>query len=278
MEIAMINDMIVPINQAQISAHDRGIYFGDGVYEAIRFCNGSLFARSEHMVRLENSLRDMDMLHRVDLVQIGRRIDRALAEANIPEALVYFHITRGSYVRNHDYQDDFEPNFFLTIRPHKDRAHTAKVMTYPDIRWKRCHIKSLNLLANVMARHAATHAKCDDAIFVTDDDLVTESTSSTVFMIKDHQLWTTPLSANILPGITRSYLIKLAPQLGLAVREESFTKEQMLQADELFLSGTSTEVTNIVEVDRHPIIPASGHTPLASQLRVLLRQEMGYPQ
>ena len=111
MELAMIDDRICPLQEATITAHDRSIYFGDGVYEAIRLCNGRLFAQKEHMNRLENSLREMDMLHRNDLDQVIQRMDRAIEESKLKNAVVYFQISRGSALRSHDYQDDFIPIF-----------------------------------------------------------------------------------------------------------------------------------------------------------------------
>ena len=249
MELAMIGDQIVPLAEARISAHDRSIYFGDGVYEVVRYCGGRLFAMDAHIARLKNSLREMDMLAKVDLDVIRRRVDRAVAEAGITDALVYFHLSRGSALRSHDYSDDWEPGFLLTVRAYHERDAEVRAITHPDWRWKRCDIKSLNLLANVLAKHAAGRAGAYEALLVDDGGLITEATSSTVFMIKDQILRTAPLTANILPGITRTYLLEWAESIGLKSREECFTVAEALAADELLLTGTGTEVMGITHLD-----------------------------
>ncbi len=246
MELAMIDDRIFPLEEAMISAHDRSVYFGDGVYEAVRLCNGKLFAMDRHMIRLENSLRQMDMLQQTNLTLIRRRIERAIDQADVKEAMVYFQISRGSALRSHDYNDDFTPLFFLTVRKFESsepRAITA--ITHPDWRWKRCDIKSLNLLANIMARHAAVKAGAYEAILVDESNLVTEATSSSVLIIKDNLLKTAPLSANILPGITRAILLEQAGNIGLNVKLKSFSLQEALGADELFITGTGAGVMGI---------------------------------
>ncbi len=254
MEIAMVGDKIMPLEDATISAHDRSIYFGDGVYEAIRICNGKLFAYDMHMARLKNSLEKMDMLENTDLDQISKRVSKALDAASIPNAMLYFHITRGEALRMHDYHDNWQPGFLLTIRnfsPRKERTATA--ITHPDWRWKRCDIKSLNLLANIMAKHTATKSGDYDALLIDDNGLITESTSSTVIIVKGNTLMTAPLTANILPGITRALLLDWAKDAGLKAKEQSFTLKETLQADEVMITGTSTEVLGITRLDGQTI-------------------------
>jgi D-alanine transaminase len=249
MDLAMINDEIVPLAEARISIHDRSIYFGDGVYEAVRYCEGRLFAMEQHLERLKNSFREMDMSAKVDIEQVRRRVERAVSEAAMAEALVYFQISRGAALRNHDYSDDWQPSFLLTIREYHDRREQATVITHPDWRWKRCDIKSLNLLPNVLAKHAATKAGAYEALLVDENGLITEATSSNAALVKGDVLQTAPLTANILPGITRLLILGLAGQVGLQVREESFTVEEALAADELLITGTGNEVMGVTHVD-----------------------------
>ena len=250
MEVAMVGEVMMPIGEARISAHDRSVYFGDGVYEVVRSWRGKLFAMEEHMARLGSSLAKMEMLDKVDLGVIRARVVEALASAGIDDAVVYFQVTRGSGVRSHGYGDDWAPGFLLTVRERKgDKPEEARAITHADWRWKRCDIKSLNLLANVMAKRAAMKAGVYDAILVDEAGWVTESTSSSVLLVKEGVLRTAPLGANILAGITRGLLLEWAGQLGLEVREESFRVAEALGADELMLTGTSTEVTAVTELD-----------------------------
>ena len=254
MELAMVDDQVVPIDRAMVSAHDRCVYFGDGVYEVVMRCNGRLFEMERHMARLERSLREMDMLDRVDMQLISRRVARAVRESKLDDARVYFQITRGSARRAHDYGADWQPGFLLTVtQKGPGPAETATAITYPDLRWKRCDIKSLNLLANVMAKHAATKAGAHDAILVDEEGLITEASSSSVLMVKDNVLRGAPLTANILPSVTRALLLGWAGEVGLEVREESFTVAEALAADELMLAGTGQEVMGITHLNGEPI-------------------------
>lgn len=254
MELAMINDVIVPIDEAVISGHDRAAYFGDGVYEVVLHCNGKLFAMERHMARLERSLREVDMLDRIDLQQVRERVDRAVGEADLDNARVYWHITRGAAQRRHDYGDDWQPNFFLTVT---ERRHTppdtGSAITQPDVRWKRCDIKSLNLLPNIMAKHAAAKAGAYEAIFVDDQGLVTEGSSSSVLIVKDGVLRAPPLSANILPGITREIIFEVAGQVGLQRCEQSFTVAEALAADEVIVTSATSNIVAITSLDGNSI-------------------------
>ena len=250
MEIAMVNDQIVPIDEAKVSGHDRAGFFGDGVYEVAALRNGKLFVMDRHMARLEYSLREMDMLDRVDLQVVRQRIDRAVAEAGLDNATVYWHITRGAARRRHDYGADWQPNFFLTITEKRQSPPaTATAITQPDVRWKRCNIKSLNLLPNIMAKHAAAQAGAYEAIFIDDQGLVTEGSSSSILMIKDGQLRVPPLTANILPGITRQFLLEAASPADLEICEQSFTLTEALAADELIMTSSTCNIVALTQVD-----------------------------
>jgi len=254
MELAMVDDQIVPLDEAQINANDRGLFFGDGVYEVLRVCNGRLFVLERHMQRLKNSLDKMDMLAKADLEVIRGRIHQAMQASQLTEALVYFHITRGRAARSHNYSDNWQPNFLLTVRPYQRHSpETARAITHPDWRWKRCDIKSLNLLANVLAKHAAAQAGAYEAILVDEKGLITEATSSSVLLVKDNTLQTAPLTANILPSITRELLVEWAGEIGLKTQEKSFTLAEALQADELIITGTTTEVMGITQLDNRTI-------------------------
>ena len=155
MQIAMIQDKIVPLDNLESIYLDRAMYFGDGVYEVIRSYNGKIFAFAEHLGRFADSL-DKIGITSVNIEQIKNRIQKAFDTADIPNAKIYFHITRGSAPRNHTCPANLQPNFFLTIMQLDDstdiKTKGFTVSTHPDWRWKRCDIKSLNLLPNVLAR------------------------------------------------------------------------------------------------------------------------------
>jgi len=252
MQIAMIQDIILPIEELEAAYLDRGTYFGDGVYEVVRSYNGKIFAFEEHLQRFADSLAAIG-ISGVDIDEIRARVQKAFDAAGIPDAKIYFHITRGSAPRNHVADANLKPNFLLTvtevIENTKEKIKGISVSTHPDWRWKRCDIKSLNLLANVLARQDAAHKGCAEAILVDDDGLITEGAGSSFFAILGQRLQTAALTANILPSITRRFVIKAAGQIGLDVLEESLTPEQARSADELFIAVTTRDIIPVVRFD-----------------------------
>ena len=249
-ELAMIDDKITPLDEAMISIHDRSVYFGDGVYEAMRVCNGKVFAYDLHMKRLENSLSSLEMLKSTDLEVVKKRINLAVETSGLKDAMVYFQISRGQEYRKHSWSDNIQSRFLLTIKKFVITGpDCVGAITQPDMRWKQCHIKSLNLLPNVQARHAANQAGAYEAILFDENKIVTEATSSSVLMIKDDAIYAPPLSKNILPGVTRALILDWAPGIGLEVKEQSFTLEEAFAADEIILTGTATEVKSVVTLD-----------------------------
>jgi len=256
MQVAMIQDKIVPMAELEPIYLDRGIYFGDGVYEVVRSYNGKIFALDEHLQRFANSLSAIG-ISQVDIDQIGRRVQKAFDAAGIADAKIYFHITRGSAMRNHVWDADLEPNFFLTVTELADdtqeKTDGIAVSTHPDWRWKRCDIKSLNLLANVLARADAAQKGCAEAILVDEHGLISEGAASAFFAISGQTLQTAPLAANILPSITRKFAIEAGKRIGLQILEKSLTPQQALCADELFIAVTTKGIVPVVKFDGKPI-------------------------
>ena len=256
MKLAMLNDRIIPIEELDPVYFDRGIYFGDGGYEVLRSYNGKIFALQEHLQRFANSLAAIRITS-VDLAEVRDRVERAFLTVGLPNVKIYFHVTRGSAPRSHVWETDLEPHFFLTVSELVDdpqeKARGIAVSTHPDWRWKRCDIKSLNLLANVLARQDATDKGCDEAILVDEQGRITEGAGSTFFAIQDKTLQTAPLSANILPSITREFVIRAAGNIGLEVKQECLTPQQAVSVDELFIAVTTRDVVPVVRFDNVPV-------------------------
>lgn len=252
MQLAMIEDKIVPLEQLEPAHLDRGLYFGDGVYEVIRSYNGRLFALEEHLSRLAGSLAAIKITG-VDIDRIRTRVLRAFEKADISNAKIYFHITRGSALRNHTWDAKLEPIFFLTVTELPDdtqiKTNGIAVSTHPDWRWKRCDIKSLNLLANILARQDAVEKGCVEAILVDETGRITEGAGSAFFAITGDILRTTALSDNILPSITRSFVVRAAENIGLELIEKSLTPQQAGCADELFIAVTTRDIVGVVRFD-----------------------------
>ncbi len=252
MQVAMIQDRIVPAEELDPVYLDRGMFFGDGVYEVIRSYDGKIFALEEHLARFANSLRGIEITG-VDMGQIRSRIEQAFDAAGIANAMIYFHITRGSAPRNRVWDATLQPNFFLTISELSDssgdKANGIAVSTHPDWRWKRCDIKSLNLLPNVLASKDAARKACGEAIFVDEAGLITEGAGSAFFAVRGKTLQTAPLTANILPSITRMFTIQAGRNIGLEIIEESLTPEHARRSDELLVASTTKDIVAVVKFD-----------------------------
>ena len=167
MKLAMVDDKIASFEELDPAHFDRGIYFGDGVYEVLRSYHGKIFALDEHLQRFAGSLAAIRITG-IDIGVIRQRVERAFKTAGFANAKIYFHVTRGSEPRSHTWKPDLKPNFFLTVSELVDnpqeKAKGIAVCTHPDERWKRCDIKSLNLLPNILAKQAAADKGFSEAI------------------------------------------------------------------------------------------------------------------
>lgn len=251
----MIEDKFVDFSKLDPAYLDYGTFFGDGVYEVLRSYNGKLFALDDHMARFKRSLNEIE-IEGIDINVIRDRVVRAFEKSKIADAKIYFHITRGAGIRDHA-AEGLIPRFFLMLSE-IDNSDTQKqtgikVMTTPDTRWKRCDIKSLNLLANVLAKRLAHKRGCDEAIFVDEKGFTTEGSSSAFFAIFGNELHTTPLAANILPSVTRKYVLQIAPKAGLKVVEKQTMAADCSKADELFIAVSSKDIVPVVKFNDSPV-------------------------
>jgi len=254
MQIAVINDKTTPLTDLDPAYLDRGTFFGDGVYEVVRSYGGSIFLLREHLERFTHSLEALGIAG-VDIDKIGKKVIDAYRHADIANARIYFHITRGSHLRSHTGCEGLRPNFFLTVTELEDdskqKGDGIAVSTFPDWRWKRCDIKSLNLLANVLARMDAEKKGCKEAILVNQQGQITEGAGSAFFMIasRDRILTTHPLGPEILLSITRQIVMQIAETVGLSVVEKAITPAQAKAADELFIAVTTKDIVPVVTFD-----------------------------
>lgn len=254
MQIAMIQDRIVDYDKLDPAYLDRGTYFGDGVYEVLRSYGGRIFVLEKHLARFTSSLAAIGITG-VDIDEIREKVRTSFARASIDDAKIYFHVTRGTGPRDHGMAGALKPNFFLTITELEDitdqKLSGISVSTYPDLRWKRCDIKSLNLLPNVLAKLDAEKKGCTEAILVNDKGEITEGSSSSFFAVfsGEKKLVTRPLGADILPGITRELVAQIAVNIGLTVVEQAITPMQATQADELFIAVTTRDIVPVVVFD-----------------------------
>lgn len=257
--LANLNGQIIPLEDVKVSVLDRGFLFGDAVYEVVRIYQGRPFLEEEHWQRLARSLESI-RIHGVDLVRLRRRVHDTIEAGQYREAMLYVQITRGaSMPRRHAFPKQTTPLELLWVEEYDDTQTAAArrtgvgVITHPDLRWHRCGIKSTNLLANVLANQAAHEAGCNEALLYLPDGTLTEASHSSFFWVQDGAVCTTPGRDNILPGITRALILRLAGRAGVTMRESHLRRDDLPKIDELFLTGTTTEVLAVVTVDAKPI-------------------------
>jgi D-alanine transaminase len=251
--VAFINGTFVPMAEAKVSIEDRGFQFGDGVYEVIRTYNGRPFELEAHLTRLDRSATALELKQPYSRDEWTRHILEGIRRAAYPEAKIYIQITRGAAPRDHAYSDDATPTVVMTVREFHplDRSVQAagvEAVTTEDIRWGRCDIKSVNLLANVLARQQVKRAQVFEAILVG-EGLVTEGAVSNVMVVQGGTVVTAPQGPRILSGITRTVVLDLARSEGLPVQERFVSQADLYEADEVFLTGTTVEVLAVIRVD-----------------------------
>jgi D-alanine transaminase len=254
--IAYFNGQFLPKEEIKISPDDRGFLFADGVYEVIRAYGGKLFKMDEHLKRLARSLREIriDYPALPELAAIGEKLITINNLAAGEFATLYIQITRGAATsRKHPFPDEpIPPTVYVAASPGiSQRAkieNGVKIILTPDIRWTRCDIKSISLLPNVLANQQAKENDAEEAVLVR-DGVITEGSHTNIFMIFDGRVLTHPLNSHILPGITRDIIIDLCGQLKIPFQEKFVLGKDLPMAEELFISGTSMEVTPVIQVD-----------------------------
>ena len=256
-----LNGEWLPRDRAMVPVDDRGFLFGDGVYEVLRATAGRFFEPARHAERLGASLAAIRIAHERARPDAIIRVMHELLERNglaTSDATAYVQVTRGVAPRRHAFPDPgTPPTVFVAVAPFAPRVRECTdgvaAITHPDQRWGRCDIKSVNLLANVLANEAAHARDAYEAILVREDGSVTEATHSSVFAVVGDELRTHPLGERVLPGITRAVVIEHARELGVPVHEEPLQLAELAGAAEVFITGTSTDVMPIVRLDGRPV-------------------------
>lgn len=276
--LANWNGAELPLSEVRVSVLDRGFLFGDSVYEVLRVYHGRPFLEREHMDRLRESLKELRLS--IDCPRLESRVHETLQHSRVTDGLIYIQVTRGEAPRMHHFPKPTPtPNELIWVKdlggdplaPLRGKGATAILVE--DQRWKRCDIKSTNLLANCLAAQDAHEAGSEEALLVADDGTITEGSHTSVFGIARGHLLTAPLEANILPGITRGLVLDLAEAAGIPCEEHALTRNNLWEIDELFVTGTTAEVLPIIEVDQRPI--AGGHPgPITKRLEAAYRAEV----
>lgn len=277
--IVYLNGQFLPRSEAKLSVDERGFFFGDGVYEVTRVVRGHLFEWDRHAKRLARGLRELRIDPNLDMHTIRSLQERLIRENNLldGQGTVYLQITRGAAPRTHHFPPAGTPaTVFLSataFTPQSEvRARGVAVTTYPDYRWSRCDLKTVNLLPAVMAKQFAADNDAFESIFIR-DAVVTEGSHTNVFGVIGGEVRTYPNSNYILPGITRDVVIELAREAGLPVSETPIYRHEIAILEECFLTGTTSDVMPVVQIDGKSV--GSGRPgPITMRLYELLARRL----
>lgn len=257
MSTVLMNGEFIPREEAKVDIEDRGYQFGDGIYEVIRVYNGKMFMAKEHLERLSASSEKIGIVISYSISELTNLLEELIEKNSLSTGILYMQFTRGVSPRNHGFpQEDVTPTFVaytkIMQRPTENLENGVSVITVEDIRWSRCDIKSLNLLGNVMAKQKAAEAGCYESIQYRELS-VTEGSSSNIWIVNGNKIQTHEANQFILNGITRQKIIQLCKENGIELEEKAFSIEDLIDADEVFLSSTTSEVTPITSVNNVPV-------------------------
>lgn len=255
--LVYLNGDYLPLEEARVSVLDRGFLFGDGVYEVIPVYSRRPFRLHEHLVRLQASLDAIRLANPHSEAEWIERIERVSTAAEWPDQGIYLQVTRGPGPRDHAFPQVIRPTVFImpmllaTPAPALVEQGVCAI-TAPDDRWLHCDVKSVSLLANVLARQRSVDAGCAETILLRDGWL-TEGTTSNVFIVRDGVILAPPKSNLILPGITYDVVLELARALDLPYQLRPIAEDELRRADEVWLTSTPKEVLAVTRLDGEPV-------------------------
>lgn len=271
--IVYVNGEYLPAAEAKISVFDRGFLFGDGVYEVSSVLGGKLVDNAAHLARLERSLGELSLprpASDADILEIQRELIR---RNGLDEGVVYLQVTRGADERSFDWPAEPEASLVMftqvkTILDNPKARDGISVATLPDLRWRRRDIKTVNLLPASWSKHQAGERGADDAWLVEDGEITEGSSNNTFIVTETGALVTRALGEDILHGITRKAVLKLAEEIQMPIEERAFTPDEAIRSREAFSTSASAFVMPVVRIDGHTI--GDGRPgPVATRLREL---------
>lgn len=253
--IAYVNGRYLPHRRAAVHIEDRGYQFADGVYEVIAVRAGRMVDRAPHLRRLARSLKELDIPRPMSDRALAQVLARVIRRNRVEDGMVYLQVTRGVAPRDHSWPANLRPAVVVTAKstrgpPAAARERGVAVVSRPDQRWKRCDIKSISLLPNVLAKQDARRAGAFEAIFVDDKRRITEGSSTNFWIVtRGGRLVTRTPDTAILNGVTRLAVIALAERAGYGFEERSFNLKEAKGAAEAFLTSTTAFVVPVVAID-----------------------------
>ena len=253
--ISYVNGLYCNIQEAKININDRGYHFGDAVYEVILYNNGVFYDYDGHIKRLFNSLKLINIKFHLSAQQLKIIIKNLFRLNRVNFGSIYIQVSRGVADRNHSYFGlNSKPVLTMIVSKKKnnisDEIKGVKAITMVDNRWSRPDIKTTQLLPNVLAKTYANKKNAYEGIFIDHEGYVTEGSSSNIWIInKNNEILTREIDGKILSGITRRTISQFAKNNNFKMLEKKFTKDEMLNSREVFLTSASSFVTPIIEID-----------------------------
>jgi D-alanine transaminase len=273
--IVFLNGSYMPKEEAKLSPDDRGFLFGDGIYEVARCYGGKFLSLDEHLERMAHGCSEIEITG-LDSYDFRSICNELIKRNSLTEkGMVYLQITRGApATRTHAFPSEETPptvyGMAFPFSPKADPTVGVSVITTPDLRWGRCDLKTIGLLANCLSQQRAKENGVFESILIK-DGIAIESSASSFFAVIDGQVRTAPKSNHILPSITRETVLRLCADAGISHMETPVKEQDLATADEMFLAGTTLEILPIVNVDGNRVgsgVPG----PLTTRLQRLFRE------
>lgn len=254
MSTVFLNGEFLPLDEARVSVLDRGFLFADGVYEVMPAYNGRIFRIDEHLSRLQNSLKGIDMTNPLSGGEWKEILQSIVDKNEGQHQSLYLQVTRGVSERDHLFNDDLVPTVFVMSKPLKEKKGNEGISAIccEDTRWKHCDLKTIALLPGVLLRNQARAKGATEAILHIGDQL-TEGAASNVFVIKDGLIRTPAKGKHILPGVTRDLLVELLSRAGIDCREDLITLSELNNADEIWITSSTWEIVPVTRLDDKPV-------------------------
>ncbi|WP_338292824.1 aminotransferase class IV [Planctobacterium marinum] len=257
MNTVFLNGTFMPLEEARISPLDRGFLFGEGLYEVLPCYGNRMIAWQWHKERLTQGLQALDIKLQYDWQQLQDFCQQLTQYNPEPDQGIYIHITRGAEEKRfHGWHNNAEPTIFMMTfpiptltEPDFDQCKPLRLGLEQDLRWRNCHIKSTSLLGNVLHFQSAQQEGLNEVLLLGDDGTITEASTSNVFICKDNEVHTPPLSSALLPGITRRIIMDILDRhSALTLQESVITQDMLFTADEVWLTSSTKGVVPVVEV------------------------------
>src|SRR5437867_1987741 len=252
-DVLYFNGRWTTADERVVGVEDRCFQFGDAVYEVFKFLRRRPVLMLDHFRRMERGLREIEIRNPWNESGFTRTVDELLERTAFEEGIVYTQVTRGEGERAHFYPENIAPTALMYSRRFRfpdeaKKERGIRLITTPDLRWKHCHVKSVNLLPNALAKKRAQRAGADEALLVG-DGVVREGASTSFFVVRGGKVTTHPLDEHILPGVVRDRVIGMAIAAKIRVEERPLRETELFQLDEAFVTSTTLVVMAVTEID-----------------------------